>query len=173
MQDPAYTAISGVHRSLLRASALRGMKLHVAAVDGYALRWLISRFLPVEPRAFEPLTKANATKEARDGGQCRSLVRASARAALLHKATSSVRLVHLSLRFLPANRRKKEVDPTRLELVSSAIRGRHEGLQEFSGACKTPANEGILMMLHFSVLQDIHSGCCTVAAHSLRLNLGW
>jgi hypothetical protein len=103
MQDPANTAISGAHRSLLRASALRGMKLHVAAVDGYALRWLISRFLPVEPRAFEPLTKGNATKEARDGGQCRSLVRASARAALLHKATSSVRLVHLSLRFLPAN----------------------------------------------------------------------
>jgi hypothetical protein len=47
----------------------------------------------VELRAFEPLAKANATIEARDGGQCRSLVRASARAALLHKATSSVRLL--------------------------------------------------------------------------------
>jgi len=33
------------------------MKLHVAAVDGYALRWLIGRFLPVEPRAFEPLAQ--------------------------------------------------------------------------------------------------------------------
>ena len=28
------------------------MKLHVAAVDGYALRWRIGRLLPVEPRAF-------------------------------------------------------------------------------------------------------------------------
>ena len=34
------------------------MKLHVAAVDDYALCWLIGRFLPVEPRGFEPLTSA-------------------------------------------------------------------------------------------------------------------
>jgi hypothetical protein len=66
------------------------MKLHVAAVDSYALRWLIGRFLLVEPRAFEPLAQGNATIAARDGGECRSLVRASARAALLRKATSSV-----------------------------------------------------------------------------------
>jgi hypothetical protein len=57
MQDPAKTAISGAHRSLLRTSAPRGIKLHVAAVDGYALRWLIGRLLPVEPRAFEPLAQ--------------------------------------------------------------------------------------------------------------------
>ena len=57
MQDPAYTAISGAHRSLLRISALRGMKLHSAAVDSYALRWLIGRLLSVEPRAFEPLAQ--------------------------------------------------------------------------------------------------------------------
>jgi hypothetical protein len=35
------------------------MKRHVAAVDGYALRWLIERFLPVEPRAFEPIAQGN------------------------------------------------------------------------------------------------------------------
>jgi hypothetical protein len=33
------------------------MKLHVAVVDGYALRWLIGRFLPVEMRAFERLAQ--------------------------------------------------------------------------------------------------------------------
>jgi hypothetical protein len=49
------------------------------------------------------------------------------------------------------------------------MRERHEGLQGFSGACKTPANKGILMMLLFSVFQEIHSGCCTVAARTLRL----
>jgi hypothetical protein len=69
---------------------------------------------------------------------------------LLHKATSSVRLLQLSLRFLPANRRKKEAGPTRLELVASAMRGHHEGLQFLSGACKTPANGGILKEVPFS-----------------------
>jgi hypothetical protein len=74
------------------------MKLHVAAVDGYALRWLIGRLLSVEPRAFEPLaqgkrddSKANATIEARDGGQCRSLVRVSVQAALLHHSSRAYR----------------------------------------------------------------------------------
>jgi hypothetical protein len=43
-----------------------------------------------------------------EGGACRSLVRVSARAALLHKATRSVRLLRLSLGFLPASRRKKK-----------------------------------------------------------------
>ena len=31
------------------------------------------------------------------------------------------------------------VDPTRLELVTSAMRGRHDGLLEISGLCKMPA----------------------------------
>ena len=60
------------------------------------------------------------------------------------------------------------MDPTRLELVTSAMRGRHEGLQKFSGACKTPANGSILMMVLFSAFQDIYSGCCTVAAHDQK-----
>jgi hypothetical protein len=95
--------ISSVHRSLLKASALRGTKLHVAVVDGYALRWLRGRFLPMEPRGFEPITQANATIEARNGGQSGSLVRASARAALLHKASSSVPASAPSSHVLPAN----------------------------------------------------------------------
>jgi|SRR5215203_33399 len=94
---------------------------------------------------------------------------ASAGAALLHKATSSVRLVQLSLRFLPANPCKKRVDPRGLEPLTSAMRGRHEGLQEFSGACKTPANGNILMRVLFSAFQEIYSGCCKVAAQRLRL----
>jgi hypothetical protein len=67
----------------------------------------------------------------------------------------------------PANQRKKRVDPRGLEPLSSAMRGRHEGLQGFSGACKTPANGSILMMVLFSAFQDIFSGCCTVAAQTL------
>jgi hypothetical protein len=49
------------------------------------------------------------------------------------------------------------------------MRGHHEGLQEFSGACKTPANDGILMTVLFSMFQEIYSGCCTVAAQRLPL----
>jgi hypothetical protein len=69
----------------------------------------------------------------------------------------------------PANQRKKRVDPRGLEPLSSAMRGRGNSLLEVAGACKTPANKGILMMLLFSVFQEIYSGCCTVAARTLRL----
>ena len=62
----------------------------------------------------------------------------------------------LAFLILPANRGKMEVDPTRLELVTSAMRGRHEGLQGFSGAYKTPANGSILMVVLFSAGQDIY-----------------
>src|SRR5215211_1630850 len=44
------------------------------------------------------------------------------------------------------------------------MRERHEGLQGLSGECKTPANEGILITTPFSAIQEIYSGCCTVAA---------
>ena len=36
---------------------------------------------------------------------------------------------------------------------------------EFSGACKTPANTHISSVLLFPSVQEIYSGCCTVAAH--------
>ena len=41
---------------------------------------------------------------------------------------------------LPINPRKKRVDPTRLELVTSAMRGRHDTLLGSSRACKIAAN---------------------------------
>jgi hypothetical protein len=67
-----------------------------------------------------------------------------------------------------ANRSNNGVDPRGLELLASAMRGRHEGLQEFSGACKMPANGSILMRILFSAFQEIYSGCCTVAAHDQK-----
>jgi hypothetical protein len=35
--------------------------------------------------------------------------------------------------------------------------------------CKTSANSGILLAILFSTFQEICSGCCTVAAQTLRL----
>jgi hypothetical protein len=64
---------------------------------------------------------------------------------------------------------QKEVDPRGLEPLTSAFGGRHEGLQEFSGACKTPANSNILIIVLFSAFQEIYPGCCKVAAQTVRL----
>src|SRR5918998_5481071 len=68
-------------------------------VGGYSLRWLRGRFLPVEPRGFEPLNQRKRNDRGPNGGQFRSLVRASARAALLHKVSRSVRLLQGCLTF--------------------------------------------------------------------------
>jgi hypothetical protein len=57
-----------------------------------------------------------------------------------------------------------EVDPTRLELVTSAMRSQYDSLPELSGVCKIPANKHICCVVRFSRFQDIYSGCCTVAA---------
>src|SRR5215207_875961 len=58
-----------------------------------------------------------------------------------------------------------EVDPTRLELVTSAMRSQYDSLPELSGGCKIPANEHICCVMPFSRFQDIYSGllhgCCT------------
>jgi hypothetical protein len=40
-------------------------------------------------------------------------------------------------------------------------------LLEISGACKIPANHLICSSAYFSRFQDIHLGCCTVAAQIL------
>jgi hypothetical protein len=56
--------------------------------------------------------------------------------------------------------------------VSSAMRGRHEGLREFSGVCKTPANGGILLAVLFSTFQFIYSGCCTDGKACIRTKSG-
>src|ERR671910_359811 len=70
--------------------------------------------------------------------------------------------------FARTNAGEQGVDPWGLEPLSSAMRGRHESLQGFSGACKTPANGSILLKTHFLTFQDIYSGCCTVAAQPVR-----
>ena len=59
--------------------------------------WLRGRFLQVEPRGFEPLTQGKRDDRAPNGGQSRSVVRASAGAALLHKVSRSGRLLQVSL----------------------------------------------------------------------------
>jgi hypothetical protein len=56
------------------------------------------------------------------------------------------------------------MEPRGFESLTSAVQRRHEGLQGLSGACKTPANGSILMFMLFPALQEIYSGCCTVAA---------
>jgi hypothetical protein len=43
----------------------------------------------------------------------------------------------------PANEKKKEVDPTRLELVTSAMRSRLDSLLDVSGISKIAANKHI------------------------------
>jgi hypothetical protein len=65
---------------------------------------------------------------------------------------------------LPAKQPFLVVDPTRLELVTSAMRGRRDGLLEISEPCKNPANSRVSVFIHFLSLQEIYSGCCTVAA---------
>jgi hypothetical protein len=49
--------------------------------------------------------------------------------------------------------------------VTSAMRIQHYTLLEVSRVCKTPANDRIDRVVLFLDFQDIHSGCCTVAAH--------
>ena len=65
---------------------------------------------------------------------------------------------------LPANPQKEEVDPTRLELVTSAMRGRLDSFPNVSRTCKIPANRRITVLTLFSAFQEIYPGCCTVAA---------
>jgi hypothetical protein len=52
------------------------------------------------------------------------------------------------------------------EPTPSAVQRRQDRLPEISGACKMPANRGISALMHFPTFQDIHSGCCTVAAQA-------
>src|SRR5688572_7232885 len=83
---------------------------------------------------------------------------------------------YFALLVSPANPRKKRVHPRGLEPLASAMRGRHEGLQEFSGGCKMPANSSILMIVLFSAFQDIYwdllHGCCTDGKACMRTRSG-
>ena len=53
-------------------------------------------------------------------------------------------------------------------LTSSASR-KYNTLLDISGVCKTAANKRIFALSLFLVFQEIHSGCCTVAAHIVLL----
>ena len=75
-----------------------------------------------------------------------------------------------ALCILPAKQNLFGVDPTRLELVASAMRGHHEGLQRLSGACKTPANGSILKEALSSAFWEIYSDCCTTTKVNKPLN---
>jgi hypothetical protein len=66
---------------------------------------------------------------------------------------------------LPAKRHILRVDPTRLELVTSAMRIQHYRFLKASRVCKIPGNKRIIHPVLFLGYQDIYSGCCTVAAH--------
>jgi hypothetical protein len=57
------------------------------------------------------------------------------------------------------------VEPRGFEPLTSAVQRRPHTLLEFSGACKIPANTHISSVLLFPSVQEIYSGCCTVAAH--------
>jgi hypothetical protein len=41
-------------------------------------------------------------------------------------------------------------------------------LLKVSRACKIPVNKQIFRILLFASFQEIHAGCCTVAAHERR-----
>jgi hypothetical protein len=56
----------------------------------------------------------------------------------------------------------------RLELVTSALRGRHDTLLESSRSCKTAANKAIPFLMLFPSFQVIGSGSGTVAARRPR-----
>jgi hypothetical protein len=60
------------------------------------------------------------------------------------------------------------VEPRGFEPLTSAVQRRHDSLLEVSRVYKIPANKYIISEAVFSRFQDIHSGCCTVAAHKVR-----
>jgi hypothetical protein len=53
----------------------------------------------------------------------------------------------------------------------SAVQRRHDTLLERSVICGTPANCRISALALFPAFQEIHSGCCTVAAHIAPLGI--
>ena len=61
-----------------------------------------------------------------------------------------------------------KVEPRGFEPLTSAVQRRHDSFPEVSRACKIPANKHIISEAVFPIFQDIHSGCCTVAAHRVR-----
>jgi hypothetical protein len=61
----------------------------------------------------------------------------------------------------------QRVGDSGFEPLTSSASKKYNTLQKVSRAYKIPANEGILALILFPRFQDIHSGCCTVAAQLL------
>jgi hypothetical protein len=50
------------------------------------------------------------------------------------------------------------------EPLTSSASKKYDTLLEVSATCKIAANQRICALAHFPAFQEIHSGCCTVAA---------
>jgi hypothetical protein len=50
------------------------------------------------------------------------------------------------------------------EPLTSSASKKYDTLLEVSATCKIAANQHICALAHFPAFQEIHSGCCTVAA---------
>jgi hypothetical protein len=50
------------------------------------------------------------------------------------------------------------------EPLTSSASKKYDTLLEIPAACKIAANQGICTLARFPAFQEIHSGCCTVAA---------
>ena len=50
------------------------------------------------------------------------------------------------------------------EPLTSSASKKYDTLLEVSAACKIAANQRICALAYFPAFQEIHSGCCTVAA---------
>jgi hypothetical protein len=59
----------------------------------------------------------------------------------------------------------KRVGDSGFEPLTSSASKKYDSLLKVSGACKIPANRYISTLAHFLTFQEIHSSCCTVAAH--------
>jgi hypothetical protein len=73
----------------------------------------------------------------------------------------------LLYRVLPAKRRISGVDPTRLELVTSAMRRRLHSVAVVYRCLKIPANEQIFWTTCFQLFVGICSGNCQATVKSL------
>jgi len=62
-----------------------------------------------------------------------------------------------------------EVELMGFEPLTSTVQRRADSFPKVSRACKTAGNHRISVLTHFPAFQEIYSGCCTVAAQTLRL----
>ena len=69
------------------------------------------------------------------------------------------------LYILPAKTKVLGVDPTRLELVASAMRRQHEEFAVVRQCSKTPANKHIHFKLLSPVFAVVHLGWCQVGVN--------